>query len=220
MDLRSLVTVAGVAVMAFTLSISPALLTPASAHAAVSSGTLESVAAANADEDLPGRSERRIVAGVVASKAADSFGLKLRSGRTVTISVNRSTRFVARQRRPVTFADVKPGARVNVMAVQRGGSTLALLVQLMPLARVTSEQHLGEVTALSATSITIHGARTNRDHTARIVADTKVMPVGTTLAVGDRVVALYINDPDSSDPNARIAMRITKIPPPTADTRD
>ena len=218
MNLRKLAAVTGVAVMALTLGLSPAAWMPISAQAAVAPVIDATSTAVNAEADLPGRAERRILPGLVESKGADSFVLKLRNGRTVTVSVNRATRFVARQRRQVSFADLQAGMRVNVTAMQRGGTTLALIVQITPPARAVTEQHLGNITAVSTSSITIHGIRSDKGHTARIVADTKVMPVGTTLAVGDRVVAVYVSDPDSTGPNARIALRITKVPVSTATT--
>ena len=163
--------------------------------------------------------------GTVLSTTATGFTLEGPGGRNVIVEVDAETRYEQRGHgsTPLSLTNVTVGMNVTVFGKQsvkakrKNTTTSAVAGESFIAARVVlpavrTESAFGTVSAVSSTSITV--MRLNGTTlTADITADSRVLPAGTTLAVGDRVGLQARWDATRGTAGSHVATSIRKVTP-------
>lgn len=168
-------------------------------------------------DDKSDKEKRRTFTGEVTALGANQFTLKDRNGRVVTVLVDASTKYHQPGNKNAGFADLKVKQRVSAFGVQQrtaGGSdaTPTLKAQQVKLPKVKDrfEHVIGEITALSDTSITVKD-REGKSTTGVLNSDTKKQPTGATFAVGDRVLVQARFDESQGSEGAWVVSHLVKL---------
>ncbi len=134
-------------------------------------------------------SDQFSLTGTVGSTTSGSIVVNITSSRNVpamtnnivTVNVNGDTKYKADKHETVTLADIKAGQKVMITGSVNGSTLTAKSVQVkLPQGKV-----YGEVTAKTATSVTVKNSVTGVTQTINTDADTKVNINGEVKTVAD-----------------------------------